>query len=61
MKQITSKLNKKVQFVNDEEWAEIKKRGWANRFTVVVIPERKLSKIELLTPEIKKTTKAKKQ
>jgi len=52
-KEITSKLTGKVQYVTDDEWKDIVARGWAKKFTMRAIPERKLPKIETLPPEVK--------
>lgn len=58
MKEIISKKNKKVQFVNEEEWKQIVKLGWADRFKVRDVAERKL-KVPVMPPVEKKLVQPK--
>jgi hypothetical protein len=58
MKEITSKRTNKVQIISDDVWNDIVGRGWAGKYNMVPILERKLKEV-ILPPEIKTTTKKK--
>jgi hypothetical protein len=45
-KEITSKLTGKVQIISDETWRGIQTQGWAKKYRVRDIPEKKIPKPE---------------
>ncbi|HZK62396.1 MAG TPA: hypothetical protein VFC41_09975 [Anaerovoracaceae bacterium] len=60
MIEITSKKTGKIQIVTNDQWLAIIEKGWAARFTIKPIAERKLKDVPIIPPEIKtKTTKIK--
>lgn len=60
MKEITSKKNGQTQIIDDETWDNIVKRGWAVKFDMKPIIERKLN-IPIIEKPIEIKTKTKKK
>lgn len=56
MKEITSKRTGKKQVISDETWNDVVKRGWAGRFEVRVLEEKKLKPPVIAPPEVKTKT-----
>ena len=60
MKELTSKLTGRVEIVTEEVYANIVARGWAKRYTVTELVERKLKEVPKIIPaEVQTKTKNK--
>ena len=60
MKEITSKKTGHVEIVTEEVYADIVARGWAKKYTVDEVVERKLKEVpKIIPPEVQTKTKNK--
>jgi hypothetical protein len=58
MKEITSKKTGHTEIVTEEVYADIVARGWAKKYEVTELAERKLKEVpKIIPPEVKTKTK----